>query len=218
MSLAEYYTDKPTYTKVSRGRMNGILALLGDLQDKTILDVGCGAGEVGREIKNKSNAKVYGIDVSSNAVIEAKKVLDAAEVCDIESGSGLPESMRGTKVDGIVISEVLEHLFKPEDLLKQLGKISDASVVVTVPNLLFWRNRLKIFFGSFEYTETGLMDRGHIHFFTWNSIQKTVSDGGYKIEETAHHIPTRGTKTLAKYFPGLFCYQFIVKLVPKHNS
>lgn len=214
MSLAEYYTEKPTYIKVSRGRLDGIISLISDLETKTLLDVGCGAGEVGKAIKIKKDVKVFGIDISENAVLAARQNIDGAEVCDLENDAQLPVVYQNKKFDALIISEVLEHLFGPEELLKKIMVITEAPIVVTVPNVLFWRNRLKILFGSFEYTETGLMDRGHIHFFTWKSLQRVIEKGGYEIEKTAHHIPTRGTKILAKYFPGLFCYQFIVRIVP----
>lgn len=213
MSLADYYTEKNTYTKVSRGRLNGILTLLGK-EAATVLDIGCGAGEVGRVVKDRSRMKVYGVDISTNAVATARTVLDGAEVCDFETESILPDSFKGISFDAVIVSEVLEHLFEPEKMLQHIRLATSAPIIITVPNVLFWKNRLKIFFGSFEYTETGMMDRGHIHFFTWKSLQEVIAKGGYQITTTAHHVPTRGTKLFAKYSPGLFCYQFIVRLMP----
>ncbi|MBI4812184.1 methyltransferase domain-containing protein [Candidatus Falkowbacteria bacterium] len=119
-----------------------------------------------------------------------------------------------TEYDTVIISEVLEHLFYPEKLLKKIKQIvvPETDIIITVPNPLFWKNRLKIFLGYFEYEKEGLMDRGHIHFFSWASLREMVKESGYSIVGTYHHFPTRGTRWLGKLLPGLFAYHFIVKI------
>ncbi len=216
MSLSEYYTEKPTYTKVSSGRMRGILTLLGTLPGKTFLDVGCGAGEVGRSIKERASARVFGVDVSQGAVDEARRVLDGAWVCDVAAEKTLPQEALMQTYDAVILSEVLEHLLLPEDLLRSLRSLG-VPIIITVPNVLFWKNRLRILMGHFEYTETGLMDRGHIHFFSWQGLQTAISESGYRVDAVAHHVPTRGTALLGSWFPGLFAYQFIVRIIPNER-
>ena len=45
--------------------------------------------------------------------------------------------------------------------------------------------------GNFTYEESGILDRTHIHFFTWNEIKAMFLDCGYQIEITDHteHMP-----------------------------
>ena len=219
MSLATYYAEKETYSKVGGGRLRGIIQLLGDTQHKVVLDIGCGAGEVGRRLKsNDSTTIVYGIDVSPNAVSTAQGVLDGACVYDIESDDPWPALLQNKKFDVMILSEVLEHLFEPTHFLQKIREKSDAPIIITVPNILFWKSRLRIFFGHFEYTQTGMMDRGHIHFFSWKSFRQTIDDAGYRIDRIAHNIPTRGSKLLGAFLPGLFAYQFVVRIIPKETS
>lgn len=215
MKPADYNSEK-TYTRVSRGRLDGIRSLLGALEGKSILDVGCGSGEVGGSLKKQcATLHVFGIDISPHAIERAREVLDGAVVCDLETEATFPEGIQERTYDALIVSEVLEHLIDPENLLRRLRTLTPAPIIVTVPNLLFWKSRLRILLGHFTYTETGLMDRGHIHFFSWKSFQDTIEEAGYQIESAAHHVPTRGTRTLGKLFPGLFAYQFIVRIVPK---
>lgn len=215
-SRIEHYAEKK-YEKISAGRRDGILALLGDFRDKTILDVGCANGALGEILKKIAPCDVTGIEVSLQAGEDARRVLDRVFVFNTEDESAWPAELKGRIFDKIVISEVLEHIFAPEELLTRLSMLSRGHtvVVVTVPNILFWKNRLRILLGHFEYAERGLMDRGHIRFFSWKSLRELVNECGFKITGVAHHVPTRGTGLLSRYFPGLFAHNFIVQLHKK---
>jgi methionine biosynthesis protein MetW len=211
--LSEYYDHKGEYVKISGGRMQGLKTLLGNYSGKKILDIGCGEGVLGRTLKEKAGVIVHGIDISTDAVQKARTVLDAAYMVDIENDN-LPAQITSTKYDFVTMSEVLEHLFYPERVLEKLKvfRENNTKIIISVPNVLFWRNRLKIFFGHFEYTAHGLMDRGHIHFFSWKSFVDMIKKEGYHIEANAHHVPTRIMRPFANLFPGLFAFQFIVRI------
>lgn len=212
MHTSTFYNQRAPYEKISNGRLGAIKKLLGDYEGRKILDVGCGSGTLGKCLKESIDCNVAGIDVSRDAVFEAQKVLDTAEVCDIEKGID-EKFFRG--VEHVVISEVLEHVFSPELLLRDIRIKSDADVVITIPNILFWKNRLTLLFGRFEYEEKGIMDYGHIRFFSWDAFKCMVEKVGYSIDATYHVVPTRGTKIFRNIFPGLFAYQFCVRLVKK---
>lgn len=207
---AQYYNTRSVYEKVSRQRVQAIRQLLPDSTPLTILDVGCGAATLGVLLKKEGHT-VIGMDVSTQAVEQARTRLDDAYVFDVAE-SVLPSEITTTDIDAVVISEVLEHLFEPEQLLLLLKEKLPAGtpIVITVPNILFWRNRINILLGHFEYTDEGLMDRGHIHFFSWHSLQELVTTTGFSLLRTAHVVPTRITKPFEKLLPGLFAYQFAI--------
>ncbi|MDD5589700.1 MAG: class I SAM-dependent methyltransferase [Candidatus Portnoybacteria bacterium] len=209
------FYEKKEY-KINRFRKKAILEMLGSAEE--ILDIGCAGGELGEIIKKEKGAAVFGIEISQDAAQRAGQKLDQVFRFDVSrSFEEWPAALKGLKFNGIVISEVLEHLFYPEDLLDKIKAIMapGAELIITVPNFLFWKNRLKIFFGNFEYHSEGLLDRGHIHFFTWQSLERLIGDCGFRILKTRHHIPTRGAKLFGRIFPGLFAYQFIVKAILK---
>ena len=86
--------------------------MLGDLHDKTILDVGCGAGE-NAMILARLGARVTGLDVSSGAIDLAKqrallnRVSDRAKfICAPLTAASLPESF----FDVIWIDNLLHHV------------------------------------------------------------------------------------------------------------
>lgn len=210
--IDEYYKHKKDYDKIGNNRRKGILALIGSCEGKKILDVGCGRGHLGKIFKEKSSCVVDGIDISEEAVADAKHILNAAYVADLEKDDDLPYGIRQNQYDVIVISEVLEHLFFPEKLLDKIKPLcgTHTQVVITVPNILFIKNRLRIFFGHFEYEERGIMDRGHIHFFSWKSLQDMMRQAGFVITASHHNIPIRLTQMIGRILPGLLAKQFII--------
>lgn len=213
-----YYENKQEYSKISRGRKDGIYQLLGRRKQIRILDIGCGRGLLGSMLKKDFQAQVHGVDISVEAIKAAQKNLDGAWQMDLEADEW-PAEVVNTKYDALIISEVLEHLFYPESLLEKIKQIivSKTEIIITVPNLLFWKNRLKIFFGYFEYENEGFMDRGHIHFFSWVGLRKMIKGVGYSIVGTRHYFPTCGTRWLGRLLPGLLAYQFIIKIKKNEN-
>jgi len=155
------------------------------------------------------------------ALAIAEKKLDKVFNFNFEENFDIwPENLKTEKYDLIILSEVLEHLFFPEKFLSNLKNLLKprGEIVITVPNVLFWKNRLKIFFGNFNYTAQGIMDRGHIHFFTWNSLIYLTEVQGFSLIKVNNYAPTRGTKILCRMFPGLFSFQFIIKIKLNLNN
>lgn len=212
--LEKYYVAKAIYEKISRGRLDAIHRLMPTKRPLVILDVGCGSGTLGESFKSDSRITVFGIDIAPKAVEAARSRLDGAWVVDIESSNQWPSEVVSRRYDVIILSEVLEHLFSPERLLQVVRSllIERGVIIITVPNILFWRNRLRILFGHFEYEDTGLMDRGHIHFFSWRSFRNLLQSEKFTIERTAHIVPTRLFRSFGDLIPGLFAKQFAVRI------
>lgn len=58
--------------------------------------------------------------------------------------------------------------------------------MASIPNLMHISVMEDLLRGNFTYTETGLLDKTHIHFFTYNEIAKIFEAGGYAVE----HVKT----------------------------
>lgn len=213
--IESYYKEKAEYSGIGGGRMSGIRELLGDYAGTVILDIGCGQGVLGRALKDGGKAViVHGVDISPQSTKIAKEVLDQAHCMDIESGEGLSELIKSNRYDTVIISEVLEHLFYPEKILKTIAQNAhpDTKIIITVPNLLYWKSRAKIFLGRFDYGTSGMMDRGHIHFFSWKSLCRMIADEGFRVTGIANNVPDLFLKPFGGLIPGLTAFQFIVRI------
>ncbi|HEY8188020.1 MAG TPA: class I SAM-dependent methyltransferase [Pyrinomonadaceae bacterium] len=193
---------------------------------RRILDVGCGSGALGRKIKIERNCEVIGITYSEAEAVLARNHLDDVVVCDLNSFT--PNGL--LSFDCIVCSHVLEHIADPENLLKALLSLlsPDGTLLVALPNVLFWHQRWEFMRGRFKYTDGGLMDRTHYRFFDWVAARELLINSGYEIVEAAadggfplSRFLFRAGRWLdrvsVKVFPGLFGFQFIFVCTVANN-
>lgn len=148
---------------------------------KVILDVGCGVGNFGQILKNERNSEVWGVDADSEAVAIAATRLDKVYLGPFDEKAALP-----TKTfDCIVFNDVLEHMVDPngaliyaKSLLSPGGKI-----VASIPNVRYFGNIWNlVYHKSWDYTDTGILDRTHLRFFTKSSILSTFESLGFVVE------------------------------------
>jgi 2-polyprenyl-3-methyl-5-hydroxy-6-metoxy-1,4-benzoquinol methylase len=213
MNKETYYSQKKAYS-ASSGRLKRIIDLMPDSYS-SVLDVGCGAGDLAKRLKEKGH-EISGIDLSSDALSHAREHLKENFAFDIE-GNDWPANLMSRRYDVIVVSEVIEHLFDPRELIKKLKPLlkKNGYFIITTPNVLFWKNRFAILFGKFEYQEIGIMDYGHIRFFTFQTVQRFFKELKMNIEQENHVYPNfdyRGLRAIGKLWPAMFAYQMIFKV------
>jgi 2-polyprenyl-3-methyl-5-hydroxy-6-metoxy-1,4-benzoquinol methylase len=168
-----------------------------------ILDVGCGYGMLLNELSKKyKNIDFFGIEKSAEAVIKIPKFVNLFHA-DIEDHNEILKQINKEKFDLIVFSDVLEHLYDPVNTLNFYSKFikKNGAIVVTVPNIANVYSRTSLFFGFFDYTETGVMDKTHIRFFTKKTLSKVAINSNMKIIKSSYDsIIIRWFVPTIKYF------------------
>ena len=187
---------------------------------RRILDVGCGTGLLGTALKDEQAERyVVGITHSDREAARAREALDQVVVADLENFDfrGLGE------FDCVICSHVLEHLRNPAEVLAQLrGVLAPAGVVlIALPNVLHWRQRIQFLIGRFRYTEGGLMDNTHVVFFDWSTARELVERAGLRLAASASEGGFPGSRFLGSagrtldalslsVAPGLMGTQFVL--------
>ncbi len=162
---------------------NDLVELIQEDEKKffAVLEIGCDCGATLLEIKNRyPNAEVYGSEINKNSAKVASFFANVV-INNIEDEDLI---WADNRFDYIIFGDVLEHLRDPlkticycRKLLKEGGHI-----IASIPNLMHISVVEGILNGNFTYKETGLLDKTHIHMFTYNEICKMFQVGGYCIE------------------------------------
>lgn len=147
-----------------------------------VLDVGCGSGVHGAELKRIYGHRVVGVDLSDTSIVKAKTRLAEAYVADVTRPELYP-FFDNQKFDVIVFSDILEHLYDPADVLTRHFQLlaPGGHVLISLPNVAIWNVRLELLAGRFEYQDTGTLDRTHIRFFTHNTFRRFLQDAGLHV-------------------------------------
>lgn len=153
---------------------------------KRVLEVGCATGYIGEYMAKNLDCKVWGFEYVAKAAEQARsrRCYEDVVVGDIQDSAALA-SLPRANFDFIMFADVLEHLVSPELALENIKPLlaPGGHVLICVPSIVHWSIRRDILFGKFEYTDTGPLDRTHVHFFTPRTACKLVKDCGFKIEK-----------------------------------
>jgi len=133
-----------------------------------LLDVGCGAGDNAALLKSRyPECQVFGITHSEAEEEIARRHMKRCWILDIEGE--FPSDLENKKFDALMFSHVLEHLSEPAAVLARFSRLLNPGgvVLIAVPNILSWRQRIQFLFGRFEYESAGVLDDTHLRFFTY---------------------------------------------------
>ena len=151
---------------------------------KSILDVGCSQG-IFPILMAREGKRVVGVDLDRSAIEKANNLKSQEENSVQKNVDFISVSMNdleiNEKFDTIILSEILEHVFYPADMLKKATSMlnDDGVIVITVPfgiNSYFDHKKTYYVFDLFKETN-GILKITDMEFFdTWIGIKCIKSD------------------------------------------
>jgi SAM-dependent methyltransferase len=196
---------------------------------RRVLDVGCAGGYLGAILASRGY-RVAGVDSPGSA---SAGFPDAIELLEADLDLGLPP-LTG-RFDFVICADVLEHLRRPEFLLRELRAVlaPGGRLACSLPNSGHAYFRWNILAGRFPAEDRGLFDRTHLHFYTWRGWLDLFQAAGFRVEtlrcsgvpiglalpkwegSAAVRALERMSYESARWWKTLFAYQFIVTAVPE---
>ena len=146
-----------------------------------ILDVGCGAGGgIAGGGGRGSGWRITGIERDPALAVLARARCDRVLEGDLREI--LPRlASGGERFDVIVFADVLEHLEDPFEPLRIAGTLAapGARLLVSVPNVGHLSVVRDLLGGRFDPVPAGLLDAGHLRWFTRESLALALEETGW---------------------------------------
>lgn len=193
-----------------------ILTVCAEGNGRKLLDVGCARGHLSSALQEQG-WNVTGIEYDSH---DAQVAQEAGIAMIVGTAESVLSNMVDT-FDVIVFADVLEHFVEPLEVLTMAKRRlkPGGRIVISIPNVAHLTVRLQLLLGSFNYTDRGILDRTHLHFYTQRTLREMIKQADLEIvhlgatpapiEEVLRAILEFNALT-ARVWKSLLGYQFIV--------
>jgi methionine biosynthesis protein MetW len=191
-------------------------------RESRVLELGCASGYLSGYMEQALGCRVTGLEADPAATAIAAGRCSEVHTVDLDAPDALDAARSSAPYDVLLAAAVLEHLKYPERLLAQARALLSpgARVIVSLPNIAYWRLRLMLLAGRFDYTDYGVMDRTHLRLYTARTGRALLEDQGYPVQalfiagsglqNAVHALARRFNRPLpAPILPGLLAYELI---------
>ncbi|HKG58862.1 MAG TPA: methyltransferase domain-containing protein [Pyrinomonadaceae bacterium] len=143
---------------------------------RSICDLGCGNGHITGRLA-ALGYQVTGVDASASGIQIAQRAYSSVDFVHalIDSDLNLGQ------FDLVISSDVIEHLYRPSDLLEaavtQLKP--NGQVLIGTPYHGYLKNLVLAAMGKMDAHFSALHDGGHIKFFSVNTLSKLMCAHGF---------------------------------------
>jgi 2-polyprenyl-3-methyl-5-hydroxy-6-metoxy-1,4-benzoquinol methylase len=151
---------------------------LGNLLDRSWVDIGCGAGYFVDALRLAGTSRVVGVEADAVLVQQANSALGAPIVKHFDGA--LAEAVRQHPAEVYVAWFVIEHCLELGDLFDALRECQKGTVLAfSVPTY----GLATLLEGAFEKHYARNLDSVlHLHLFTDSSIARAMSEANYEIK------------------------------------
>jgi 2-polyprenyl-3-methyl-5-hydroxy-6-metoxy-1,4-benzoquinol methylase len=159
-----------------------VLAIVG--KNKRVLELGPGPGTITKRLTQESHCRVTALEIDAEAIRKLTPYCEQVYQADLNDSNWTIPLKEGGTFDAVIATDVLEHLYEPLSVLKQMKEFiteGGGCIVVSLPHAAHSVIHACLLDEDFEYRDIGLLDRTHIRFFGIKNIQRLFEDAGLKI-------------------------------------
>lgn len=172
-----------------------------------VLELGCASGSMSRILRDRG-CKITGIEIDSEAAEKSSIFCEKVIVGNLDT-IDLDAELGTDSFDVIVAADVLEHLRDPKDLLLRLKPFlsKNGRVIISLPNIGHLSVIASLITGRFDYSETGILDKTHLRFFTPATAAELLTESGFQILKTQFTRSDINHPSLLPYWNNLSIFQ-----------
>jgi len=180
----------------------------------SVLDLGCGTGDLLSLLVREKNIKAQGIEIDDKAIFEC--VEKGVGVFHDDIDTGLPEY--GDKsFDTVILHQSIQQVKRPDKVLKEALRVG-RKVIVGIPNFAYIKARFQIFFTGKVPVTPSLPYEWHntpnLHFLSLVDFVEYCKKQNIRIESACF----LGKKRKVHIFPNLLAEVGIFVLADDKQS
>jgi len=183
-------------------RVRTIFDWIQPTDDKTVLDCGCGRGFYLNMIRAVSACRLYGLELEAEIIQKARANLAGLPGITLTQASIYQQPYADNSFDGVILSEVLEHIDDEIGGLREILRVLKPGGVlaITVPNANypFWWDPINktletLFNRPIRSGPLAGIWANHVRLYTAERLREVVLAAGFIVEEerafTHHCMP-----------------------------
>jgi len=175
-----------------------------------VLDLGCGDGVLMAYLRDSRAARVYGVEIADDSVLQCVQRGLSVIQADLESGLRMfPDGM----FDMVVLSQTLQAINRTEGVLREMARVGRQGIV-SFPNFGNWRHLLSLLAGRMPVSPQmpyQWYDTPNVHLCTPKDFEILAARLGLVITGRALLANGRPVRTL----PGLRSKLAVYRFEPK---
>ncbi len=154
----------------------------------SVLDLGCGGGELMKALQKQKRARVQGIELSDVAVQSC--VEKGLFVYHGDLNEGLAD-FNDNSVDYVILTSTIQVLQRPDLLILEAARVG-RQCVISVPNFGHWRVRMQLMFQGVMPKTSCLpyewYDTPNIHLTTINDFKRFCREKNLRIMDETNLV------------------------------
>lgn len=178
-------------------------------EGSSVLDLGCGEGELMVFLAETRSARVQGIEIDPKAFRDC--VAKGLSVFQEDIDDGLAVFPDGS-FDLVILEQSLQVVKKPDFVLREALRVA-RSAIVAFPNFAHYSVRFQILGGKVPVTPSlpyEWYETPNLHFLSIADFREYCARRGFRIDASAS---TSGEKRV-RFLPNLFAQLGIFKISP----
>ena len=177
----EWSTAGPANDESGRRLAEKLIGLIRGMEGiDTICDLGCGNGYLANQL-SELGYNVTGVDASRSGIELARETQGKARFVQSTIDKEVKHRTGLTNVDLVISSDVVEHLYRPADLLEAAESLlkPNGQLLITAPYHGYIKNLTLAISGRMDGHFSALHDGGHIKFFSVRTLTQLIKSHSF---------------------------------------